>query len=237
MTRKLILVAGALALASISAATITQVSQGGLGANDRINWSQFGGDFTTIASGTHGFTDNGIGFTLHSVDGFANEDGGDFELRTEGSSWGGVFNVGDTVLWHHKSGNGGASYMGIYFDSFVGGVGAMFTSNLYGQFEGDGFHWDSFPGGSFQGSTAVTGTMGPGPNGSAPYMGALSDTTNLGMTFWTTHMTDGQPDDLGFAINNLDVRDLGGRPVPEPASMAALGLGIAALIRKRKNSR
>lgn len=235
MIKKLVLLTGVLVMASSSFATYTTVlNPADIGANDFIDWHQFGADFTTVASGVHGFTNNGIGFTLSSVAQSANDDGGLHEIRTQGTSWDGNFSAGDSVLWHRNSGINFNSWIAVIFDSKIDGVGTSATSNLFGDFiaSADVFDADAHVQ-TKASSTSVFGTMNGAGNGSAPFFGFTTDSHDIGALYINVRMFDGVSDDLGFATNQWLIKDNGA--VPEPASMAALGLGVAALIRRRKN--
>lgn len=231
MKLRLIVVGSAMALATASfagPATVAVYNVGDLGANDFIAWDQFGSDFSQIASGTHGFTNNGIGFTFYSANDFTGQDdGGSGEVRTEGVSWDGIFNGGDRLLYFHNSFAQTQSDIALVFDKAVGGVGANIQSNAFGNYTANMGAWDGALGGNALAFGAVDGNNTGLEDGTAPFMGAVGGMIRT--VYYSFHMKDGS-DDLGAGMANVLVND---NAVPEPASMAALGIGFVALLRRR----
>ncbi len=234
MKIKLLISFGALALASVSFAGSTSVySEGAFNADDFINWGQFGADFTTVNSGSHGFTNNGVGFTLYSANDFSGaDDGGSYLTATEGSSWNGVFNSGDSVLYKASS---FPSDLTIVFDTAIGGFGTGFQSNTFGDFVGGLGTWDGlYPAANPVGFANTSGSNFGGSTGTYPWMGVVSDQQDIFEIFVGVQMADLVSDPQGAGFGHTLIRD---RAVPEPASMAALGLGVVALIRRRKQAK
>ena len=227
-----------LALASVSFAGSTSVTtEAALLANDFIDWGQFGADFTIVNSGTHGFTNNGIGFTVYSVnDNTSVDDGGQYQLLTEGSTWNGGFNPGDHVLFKTGSFAVNSTDLEIVFDQKIGGIGSGFQSNAFGDFTGSMGAWDNNPYfiANNVGFSSNFGNNHGGSDGTAPFMGVLSDQTDILAAYLEVQMADFS-DSLGSGWSHTLVRDTGA--VPEPASMAVLGLGAIALIRRRRQSK
>lgn len=207
---------------------------GGLFANDSINFDQFGlGDFNTVNSGSHGFTQNGIGFTLYSTnDATGQDDGFAFIQATDGANGvHGIFNGGTRIMYHSGSALSNNSDVALVFDQAVSGVGMNFQSNAFGNFTGYMGAWDNpFPTANPIAFGSIGGNNTGLIDGTAPFMGILDPNNNIKAVYLKVTMDSGA-DDLGSLFGNVLVQD---QPVPEPASMAALGLGVAALIRRRR---
>lgn len=208
---------------------------GDLNADDSININQFGlGNFTIVPSGIHGFTQRGVGFTLLSAnDATGLDDGFAFQLATDGANGvRGIFNGGTRIMYHSGSALSNNSDVAIVFDKAVAGVGLNFQSNAFGNFTGAMGTWTApFPAGYPVAYGAISGNNTGLVDGTAPFMGAL-DPNNSIQAFYLKVTMDNGSDDLGSLFGNILVKDA---PVPEPASMAALGLGVAALIRRRRS--
>jgi hypothetical protein len=221
-------------VAGASFATFHPVTtKAALGANDFIDWGQFGAEFTAVPSPSHGFTNGGIGFTVTSDDDFGNNDSGGLERRDEDSGWAGEFQPGDKLLWHQASfiNDGGAlhSVLKIVFDSEVTGVGTQAQSNAGGDFTVNAGYWDPFS--TYNNGFSVnSGTNNLGGHSGDAYTGGWDDAHTMNTFFVVAFMSDGS-DNFGFAVGQVDVRTA----VPEPATMAVLGLGALALIRRRRN--
>jgi hypothetical protein len=232
--KKIFSLAALTAFASSSFAAFTSVySSGALGGNDTIVWSQFGPEGTLVASGATGTTTGGLGFTVHSVNDVTGaDDGGELYVFKQGSSWNGEFADDEYVLYHVNSYDSTTNFssLRIRFDSAVMGAGAQQHSNKFGDFNANSGYWNGAYGG---GGTNVGFTAAPGTNDGVPangntYVGGLSDASDITEVFFIPIMADGS-DNLGFAVGTVDIK-----VVPEPATMATLGLGAAALLRRRR---
>lgn len=233
MKLRLTLAAAAFTCAAVSFGDATFVTHPyDIGANDFIAWDQFGSDYTLIASGTHGHTNLGLGFTIKSVnDGTGVDDGGISEDRTEGVSWNGIFTGGARVLYFHNSHQALNSDLEIVFDKAVGGVGYNVQSNAFGAFDATvaAYTGDFQSGGTFINNGTVSGLNDGTHQGTAPFEGFVSQDGDIGAIYLATFMHDGS-DDQGLGIGNVLIRN---NAVPEPASMAALAIGAAALMRRK----
>ncbi|MBS1709474.1 MAG: PEP-CTERM sorting domain-containing protein [Armatimonadetes bacterium] len=138
---------------------------------------------------------------------------------TEGISALGNFAIGDNLL--HGGFDGGA--MTIRLAKTVSDFGTQFQRNAYGAFQVKITAFDGLD--NSLGSFIVNGNAGGNQNNSAVFAGvhsAISDILSVKM-----EMVDGSD----FLINKVSLN--GCSPVPEPASMSALALGVAGLIRRK----
>jgi hypothetical protein len=218
--------------AAMAQASWTQAAdRASLGADDMIDWGQFGPELSGVASGATGTTDGGIGFTLYSANEFDGlDDGGGFLTAVAGSSWGSTFNVGDELLYHA---NEYPSDILLVFDQNIAGFGFDSCTNAFGQFLTQYGAWSTAPFtfGSDVGFGSDDGFSGPsGDFGHAPFTGGVSSATNVKAVYITARMFDGSGTQ-GYAINNMSIVT---EAVPEPASMAVLGLGLAAIAKRKR---
>ncbi len=212
-------------------------SPGALGGNDTINWAQFGADGTSVASGVHGTTTGGIGFSVESVhDTGVVPDGGAFERLSTGNGWTGDFQLGEPLLFHENSytndGSSVDSVLHIHFDTAVMGVGLQADTNTLGAETANMGLWTSFPGNSV-GFASNTGTSSSTVGTGDTYVGGKDTIADINDIYVVAYMSDNTSSNDGFAVGTVDVLT----PVPEPTSFAVLGLGVVALFRRRGRSR
>ena len=221
--------------ASASFATFTPVTDNSQLQDDHIDWgTAFGAEFTQVTSGSFGLTTGGRLFQVWSDDDFGNNDFGGLERRDEDSGWAGEFQPGEHLLWHQASyTNDFTQHSVLRIDILSGdvvGIGVQSQSNAGGNFTTYAGYWNPYPA-NLIGFSSNTGVNNIGShNGSAYTGGYTDDGTKIGQMFVLSSMDDGS-DNFGFAVGTVDLK-----VVPEPTSMLALGLGVAAMVRRRRKS-
>lgn len=200
-----------LASAGAASAAITVVTNvGALGADDSINWTQLGGDYTIVSPPVAVVTTLGHNATLSS--------GGSLEKRTQGPSWNGNFSDGEALIWTNQQGPD----ITLTFANLVRGVGAQIQADFFGDFTAEIIGSD----GGVLGTFTENGYSDSSGEGSAIFIGLLSDTANIkSIRFDLTSASDGSTND--FAIGHVSIAS--GGAVPEPASWALMILGMGAV--------
>jgi hypothetical protein len=214
--------------AQAQAATIQVGSAGALGANDFFDWGQVrvldGGGNAVAQASPQNVTSN-LGRTGSA------SDGGSFTGLVEGTDWFGNFTVGDNVLYtgDPNSPFAASSSFTMNLNTAVAGLGLQITSNFYGAFTAS---LEVFNGATSLGVFNVAGVMDGNEDGTAPFLGALSDAVNIDKAVFTLTSNTG----AGFGVNRLLTTDTpaNGNQVPEPATLGLVGLGLAAAIRRRR---
>jgi PEP-CTERM motif-containing protein len=227
--RKYLLLAIPLALlltgVPAQASTIQIGSAGALGANDFFDWGQFV-DGALQGSPLNAGSNLGRGATL--------TDGGNFTALVEGNDWIGNFTLGNNVLYSGDTNNPFAAATSFTWVSGtpIAGLGLQITSNFYGAFTAS---LEVFNGATSLGLFSVGGVMDGNEDGTAPFLGALSDAVNINRAVFTLTSNQGAGT-AGFGVNRLLTTDtpLRGTPVPEPATLSLVGMGALALIRRRR---
>jgi hypothetical protein len=218
-------------VAQAQAATIQVGSAGALGANDFFDWGQvrvLDGSGNAVAQASPRNVTSNLSRT-GSI-----SDGGQFTGLVEGTDWFGNFTVGNKVLYTGDPNNpfAAASSFTMNFNTAVAGLGLQITSNFFGAFTAK---LEVFNGASSLGVFNVAGVMDGNEDGTAPFLGALSDAVNINKAVFTLTSNTG----AGLGVNRLLTTDTpgGGNPkiTPEPGTLSLLGLGaIGAAVRRRR---
>lgn len=211
--KKLITLACLALVASQAFAGITLITnRADFVATDDVRWEDKGPEGTFLGS-SFLIDSHGTPFTLLV-------EGENMTRYDMGSGWATGFDAGEPLLYNQ----GRLSITGAKTCS---DIGMDIDSNPFGAFTA---HMAAFDGlGSFLGSVSVNGVSGS--DGVTPFIGVHSDISNIHkVVLWVT-----QNDKVvDFAVDHASYRCC--EAVPEPASMAILGLGAAALLRRKKNS-
>jgi hypothetical protein len=200
-----------------------------LGANEIVDWADFGPTGTVVPSGTTLLSSGGLDV---EVDFSANRSG---RRLFQGDGWTGNFESSEPVLW--TQGNGPLT---LWFDGHgrrpVFGVGAQFQSNYFGPFEALfellDIHGNVVFGQTFLGNSTAMG------DGSAVFAGGTSALGNIYGVRFTGLSAVSSPND--FAVDSVALRTVNGLSVPEPAEWAAFGLlasGMATLMVRSRRRR
>jgi hypothetical protein len=206
---------GLLAAAQAHAGIMLVTSPAALGPNDSIDWGQLGADSTTLSSPQTVTSGGGLSATVSTTDPSG------FVRRDQGNTFVGNFTTGDHLLLNNSFSN---FPLTIAFASPVFGAGANIQLDLLqGAFTAT---IEAFDGNTSLGTFTEDGNSNQNADGSAIFIGVLD--TNEEITSIVFGINN--PPSFGgdFAINTLQLVTAP-TAVPEPASLALLGLGVASL--------
>lgn len=190
-------------------------------ANDSIDLGQLGADFASVPDGTAGTSIAGNTFVINSST-------QNMQRRDEGNGWNGDFNTGDHLVWNGGSTDGTDGTITFTLGQSVSGFGLQIQANAFGAFTADVAAYDGL--GNLIGSFNVNGNNIP-QLGTAPFLGVSSSQMNIAKVVYSLSTSGGVG--FGLAVNQVSIRQC--NVVPEPASIAALGIGAIALVRRRRS--
>jgi hypothetical protein len=238
----LFLALAALALTAGSAsATLTLVTnRGDLGADDYIDWQTFipSGDGYIDGVGG-GNTHSGNSFSVYGILGHP-----EYPVQVRRDA--------DDLHWEYQHDYlpGDAFARGSYgstptleggnltldFLSPVSAVGSQVQSRVGTEFT---VQIDAFAGSNLLGTFYLDGVRKGLVDGSAPFVGVSSSSANITRVVYRVTNDETNSDLVNSYgkevwVNEISLRNVA--PVPEPASIAALGLGVVIALRRRRPS-
>jgi hypothetical protein len=256
MRKALCLTVSMLVLAS-SLAQAATIQVNSLVANDFFDWAQLRVVDSTgavVAVPSPVTVTSNLGRTAVLSDGVA------FTGLIEGpdSDWTGNFLIGEHVLISADNPNlfpidpvtglptlnpdAVAASFEVDLATAVAGLGLQITSNRFGDFVAGLEVYNSSN--TLLGAFSVGGTLDGSEDGSAPFLGALSDSNEIARAVFTVVSVLENGDTAhpqGVGVNRLltlDGNQTQAAPVPEPATIGLVALGaVGAMIRKRRADR
>ncbi len=187
-----------------------------------VDWSSYGANFGDVANSTQRALPGlpGVNMTISQQIGF------DFLRLQEGTvldsnaTWTGNFANGDAVLY--TTGGGPIDFV---FSTPIAGFGEQIQTTDFGAFTAriEAFNAANTSLGFF----TVTGNSTNGNDDTAAFLGLWSDHADISRIRLSLLAAPGSLGLGEFAVNNPDIT---ASPIPEPASMALFGSGLAAVV-------